>query len=252
MIEAEPASLILAVAVVFARVGGLFLIAPGLSSTNAPVHIRLFIALGLSLAVAPLILPEAQASVIDARPADLLLTLGSETLIGLLLGFLSRLLLMALQTLAVGIANAIGLGGIPGAGYEPGESGQPAATLFTVTAVTIIFVADLHYEILRAVVGSYAVITPGGALDPQAALVAVSDRFAAAFLVALRLAAPFLIYSVIVNFAVGLTNKLTPSLPVYFVSVPFVAAGGLLMLALAIREVMIAFMDAFSQLSAAL
>ena len=69
---------------------------------------------------------------------------------------------------------------------------------------------------------------------------------------ALRLAAPFFIYSVVINFAVGITNKLSPSIPVFFVSLPFVTAGGLIMMAMAVREMMLAFADAFRQLTGAL
>ena len=45
-------------------------------------------------------------------------------------------------------------------------------------------------------------------------------------MLALRIASPFIIYSVIVNLAIGLTNKLTPTIPVYFISLPFVLFGG--------------------------
>jgi flagellar biosynthetic protein FliR len=248
----EPAAAMLAVATIFARVGGVFLVAPGLSSSHTPMQVRLFLALGLSLAAAPLVLPAAAEAARAAGPADLLVLLGSETLIGLLIGLLARLLLMALQFIAVAIANAVGLAGIPGAVQEEGESGLAVATLFTATAVTVIFVTDLHYEVLRAVIGSYAVVAPGAGLDVREALATLTDRFADVFLVALRLGAPFLIYSVIVNFAVGLTNKLTPALPVFFVATPFIAAGGLVLMAVAFREVMVAFSDAFAQLAAAL
>nr|WP_255720227.1 flagellar biosynthetic protein FliR [Acuticoccus kalidii] len=239
-------------AVVFARVGGVFMIAPGFSSMRIPVQVRLFLALGLALSIAPVAIDRAILAVGNAAPADILILLGTETIIGLLIGLLSRLLFMALQTLSVGIANAIGLGGIPGAGIEGGEPSQAAANLFMVTAVAILFLADLHYEILRALVGSYQVIGPGDGLDLREALVSVTDRASEAFFVALRLAAPFLIYSVVVNFAVGLTNKLTPQIPAFFVALPFITAGGLLMMAVTIREMMFAFMDAFRQLAEAL
>ncbi|MBJ3778659.1 flagellar biosynthetic protein FliR [Acuticoccus mangrovi] len=252
MNEAAPASIVLGVAVVFARVGGVFLIAPGLSSLRVPVMVRVFLALAVALVIAPLLIERAIAVVGPATPADLVAVIGTESLIGLLIGLLTRLLLMALQTMSVGVANAVGLGGIPGTSIDGNEPSQAAASLFMVTAVTVIFLADLHYEIIRSLLASYEVLAPGSALDPRAALVAVSDRFGAAFLVALRLVAPFIIYSVIVNFAVGLTNKLTPQIPVFFVALPFITAGGVLMIAVTIREMMIAFMDAFRQLSAAL
>lgn len=192
------------------------------------------------------------AAVGKATPADLVAVLVTETMIGFMIGLLSRFLMMAFQTLSVATANAIGLGGVPGLALEAGEPGQAAAMLFMVTATVIIFVADLHYEILRALVGSYQVLAPGAALDLRQALVSITDQISAAFFVALRLAAPFLIYSVVVNFAIGITNKLSPTIPVFFVSLPFVTAGGLIMMALAIREVMLAFTDAFRQLTGAI
>ncbi|MEM8852376.1 MAG: flagellar biosynthetic protein FliR [Pseudomonadota bacterium] len=252
MIEGAPAEWVLGIAVIFARVGGVFFIAPGLSSARIPVRIRVFMALALSLALSPLLIEEAKAAVEARAPADLLAVLGTETMIGFLIGFLARLLLMALEFIATGIAQASGLGGIPGTGLEGNEPSPAVATLFTTTAVTIIFLADLHYEILRGMVGSYTVIPAGGALDVRLALVSVSERAGQAFAIALRLGAPFMIYSVIVNFAVGITNKLTPQLPVFFIALPMITAGGLLMMALTIREIMLAFKDAFEQLAFAL
>ncbi len=251
MNEAGP-EVVLGIAVVFARIGGVFLIAPGLSSIRIPVQARVFLALAIALAAAPLVWVDAVAAVEGASPARLLAVLGTETVIGLMIGLLARLLLMALQTMAAAIANFIGLAAIPGTSMEGDEAGGALQNLFMVTAVTIIFLADLHYEVLRGVVGSYAVVPPGVALDLSAALIAVADRIGEAFEVGLRLAAPFVIYSIIVNFAVGIVNKLTPQLPIYFVALPIITAGGLLVLAYAIRELLFAFLDAFDQLSVAL
>ena len=44
------------------------------------------------------------------------------------------------------------------------------------------------------------------------------------------------------NLAVGLINKLTPAIPVYFVSVPFVMFGGFLLLYLTSDELLTQFM----------
>jgi flagellar biosynthetic protein FliR len=249
--EAGP-ELVLGIAVVFARVAGVFLIAPGLSSMRVPLQARLFLALALALAVAPLVYDDAAAAVRGAAPATLLAVLGTETIIGGLIGLLARLLFMALQTMTVAIASFVGLGGIPGVSMDGEEGGGAVSNLFMTAAITAIFLSDLHYEVLRGVVGSYAVLAPGAALDAQAALVAVADRIEEAFAVGLRLASPFLLYSVVVNFAVGIVNKLTPQLPVYFVALPLVTAGGLLMMTLAAREFLLAVIDAFDQLAVAL
>jgi flagellar biosynthetic protein FliR len=76
-------------------------------------------------------------------------------------------------------------------------------------------------------------------------LTTLVDRLSASFMLALRVASPFLIYAVIVNLAVGLANKLTPSIPVYFISLPFVMAGGLLLLYQIGGELLTQFMTGF-------
>ena len=72
------------------------------------------------------------------------------------------------------------------------------------------------------------------------------DHLSQAFTLALRIASPFVIYSIIVNLAIGLANKLTPSIPVYFISLPFVLFGGLLLLYLTSREMVLQFSIAFA------
>lgn len=243
-----PAAYLLALAVLFARIGAMFMVAPGLSSARAPIKARLFIALGVTLALSPPLIGNAVAAIGGRTPADLLAVIGMETVIGLFIGLLTRLLMMALQTLSIAIANMVGLGGIPGISLDETEPSQAAANLFTATALVIIFIADLHHEIIRAAVGSYAVLAPGAVLDGEDALADIGARIGSAFMVALRLAAPFVIYSMIINFAVGLTNKLTPQLPVFFVALPAVTAGGLIVLAYSIREVMYAFQLAFADM----
>lgn len=249
MTEAAAADTVLGIAAIFARVGGVFLMAPGLSSSRIPTQAKLFIALALSLTLTPFLLPEAAAAMAARTPAEMLRVLAGETVLGLFIGLLLRLLLMALSFMAVATANLIGLGVIPGFSVDDNEPSQAVANLFNVTAITVLFLADLHHEILRGLVGSYEILPPGAVVSPGDALDAVATRAGETFLIALRLIAPFVIYSVVVNFAVGLTNKLSPQLPVFFVALPFVTAGGLILLTMGIREVMLAFADAFSQLA---
>ncbi|MEO1105404.1 MAG: flagellar biosynthetic protein FliR [Pseudomonadota bacterium] len=183
MIEDAPATYVLAIAVLFARVGGVFLIAPGLSSMRAPVRVRLLLALGVTLALSPPLLPEAAQALGGTAPADLLRVLGQETAIGLFIGLMARLFIMAIQFIAVAIANMVGLGGIPGISVDGEEPAQAAATLFTVTAITIMFITDLHHEIIRAAAGSYTVVPVGAGFDGQMALGEIAARAGESFMI---------------------------------------------------------------------
>jgi flagellar biosynthesis protein FliR len=89
---------------------------------------------------------------------------------------------------------------------------------------------------------SYDVWHPGDRLGGSMPLDQLVGRLSEAFVLTLRIASPFIVYSVVVNLAVGLINKLTPAIPVYFISVPFVLFGGFLLLYLTSDELLTQFM----------
>ena len=89
-------------------------------------------------------------------------------------------------------------------------------------------------------------VAPLAALfSPQSALIDVVDTLSQSFYVTLRLASPFIAYAILVNLAIGFLNKLTPHIPVYFISLPFVLAGGIIMLYFGIGVMLSLFVDGF-------
>lgn len=235
----------LAVFLIFCRIGGCLMLMPGFSSPRVPVRMRLFLAFAITLALAPLLIDEVAPIAGSENPAAFLGAIGSETMVGVLIGLLGRLFFAALQTIAVAVSHSLGLSAIPGLGVEDDEQLPPIASLFTLTAVTAMFITDQHWLVLSGLVDSYAHIAPQLGFDFRTGLADVADQLATVFLLALRIGSPFLIYSIIINFAVGITNKLSPQIPVYFIAMPFVTAGGLLLLAFTVQEFTANFVSAF-------
>jgi flagellar biosynthetic protein FliR len=66
------------------------------------------------------------------------------------------------------------------------------------------------------------------------------------FLIAVRVASPIFLYSVIVNFALALVNRVTPQIAIFFLAPPFILAGGIGLLYFTIRGQVAEFMAAFS------
>jgi flagellar biosynthesis protein FliR len=97
-------------------------------------------------------------------------------------------------------------------------------------ATVLVFSMDLHWELVRGLVASYDRIPAGMALGTGPMLAGLVDRLTVAFTMALRITSPFIIYSVMVNLALGLANKLTPQIPVFFIATPFILFGGFLLL----------------------
>jgi flagellar biosynthesis protein FliR len=67
-----------------------------------------------------------------------------------------------------------------------------------------------------------------------------------ASLVTLQVCSPFLVYAITINFLFGILNRLAPQVPVYFVSAPFITAGGLTLLYFLVGEMLEIFMGRFS------
>ena len=228
----------------FCRIGGCLMLMPGFSSARVPVHVRLFIAVAVTLALSPLLVPVLRAALPQVAPDAMLALIVSETVVGALIGLMGRLFFLALQFMATAAAMFIGLSNT-GAPIEDTEPVPAFAALITLTATLLFFLADQHWEVLRALIGSYSALPVTEPLAAAFSLAKLTDAATSAFLLALQISAPFIVYALIINFMVGIANKLTPQVPVYFVSVPAVLAGGFILLYFTIGESLRLFMMGF-------
>ena len=80
---------------------------------------------------------------------------------------------------------------------------------------------------------------------PSSAWRRLADAFSGTFILALQISSPFIVYALIINLMVGIANKLMPQIPVYFISMPFVLAGGLLLLYFTVGEALRLFIAGF-------
>ncbi|TFF21693.1 flagellar type III secretion system protein FliR [Jiella endophytica] len=236
---------VLALFLIFCRVGTCLLVMPGVSSARIPAQVRLFLSFAVSLALAPSLLPLVQPLVEAGSESEHLHLIFSEAMIGFFIGMLGRSFMLALNFAGHVVANCIGMGQALGNAIEDHDQSAAITSFITMTATTLIFVLNLHAEIARALVASYSALQPSIGFTAQASLIAITDNLSEAFFLCLRISSPFIIYAVIVNVAIGLANKLTPTIPIYFISLPFVLAGGVLLFAYTIGDFLTIFMLAF-------
>ncbi|WP_019173183.1 flagellar biosynthetic protein FliR [Pseudaminobacter salicylatoxidans] len=239
-----PETVVLAAFVAFCRIGGCFLIMPGFSSARVPVQVRLFIAVAATGALL-VHLWDHIVPFIDRRPHVLAPMIVSELMIGGLIGGLARLYVLALHFIGAAIAMLIGYGGMGGTAIEENEPQAALASIISFSALLLLFVFDFHHEIVKALVTSYEVAPLNTLFNPRAALVDVTDTLSESFLLVLRLGSPFVAYAILVNLTIGFVNKLVPQIPIYFISLPFVIAGGLIIFYFAIGVMISLFADGF-------
>lgn len=214
---------------VMARVGAAIMLLPGLGEAEPPAMVRV----GLALSVTALLLPGIEPTIPAVPEAGLQagFMIGAEVTTGLWLGWLARLLVLALPVAGQFIAYMLGVANVLQPDPELGGQATPIARLFALAAPLAILVTGLYAVPLAALAGSYRLI-PAGTLLPAAdatetAVRAVADSFA----LAIRLASPFLLASIIWHAATGLLARLVPRLQVYFVAMPGQILGGMVLLA---------------------
>lgn len=229
----------------FCRIGGCILLAPGLSSPRVPVQVRLFAAVGIAAALSPLILDEILGQIMDMPPSARFFLILQETAFGALVGLMARCFFMALQFAATAISNFIGLSGIPGIPLEEGDTGSPLATLASTAALAIVFSLGLHIELLKAVLESYSVVPVGRPITAESALFNLILTISETWLLALRLIGPFLLYGVVANLAIGLGNRFAQQISVYHATTGAVMLGGFLLLYLMWMDWILVFISAY-------
>lgn len=230
----------------FCRIGGCLMLMPGFSSSRIPVQIRLFLAVAVTLALAPLVLPTLKAALRNPAPSLVLQLVLFETATGILIGLMARFFFLSLQFMATSVASFAGYGNLPGNAIEDEEPLPSLANIITLTAAVLLFLTDQHWEVFRGLLGSYTALPVTEPLSFRFALTKLADTLSNAFVLALQISSPFIVYALIVNFLFGIANKLVPQVPIYFISLPFVIAGGLLLLYFAVGEVLRLFVAGFA------
>jgi flagellar biosynthetic protein FliR len=229
----------------FCRIGACIMLMPGFGSPRVPVNVRIFLAVSVTLALSPILAPLVETDLAKLPAVTWAQLIASETLVGAIIGIMGRIFMLALQFMGTAAASLIGFSGMADPPIDETEAAPAIATLFTLTATVLVFLTGLHVEIFRALVSSYSVIHITDAFDVRFALTKVTDATSDSFLLVAQLASPFLVYSLVVNFLFGIMNKLSPLIPVYFISAPFVLAGGLILLFFTFGEALRLFLSGF-------
>lgn len=235
---------IMAIFLAFCRIGACFMLMPGLSSARVPMQVRLFIAVAVSLALFAH-LWESIVPHVESGAGSLATLIVSEMLIGATIGLVARFYLLAVQFIGSVIAMVSGFNAMAAIAIEDNDPQSPLAAIISFSALMILFIFDFHHAVVRALVDTYEVMPLEALFNPQVALVNLVDTISDSFMVMVRLGSPFIAYAILVNLAIGLVNKLTPQIPIYFVALPFVIAGALLMMYFAISPMLSLMADGF-------
>lgn len=225
----------------FARLGSALMFFPGIGESFVNMRARLMLALAISLVLLPVLGPQ-----LPSLPKDLSimsLHIVFEVLIGVFLGLIVRVMVLALEFAGQIIALQLGIGNA--FAFNPAAATQSSliGSIFGLVGVVLVFATNLHHFLLIGIVKSYALMpaTAAPAVEgmSQAMMQAVTTSFAAAVM----MAAPFFILGTLLQVALGVLSRLQPTLQVFFISLPLQILLGFAIFAILLGSMMSFWLD---------
>ena len=231
---------------VFARLGAIVMLIPGIGETFIPVRIRLSLALLLALVLFPLV-----GGAVPKVPVDVsgvALAIIKETAIGLFIGGILRFFMSSLA--AAGEIMSIQTTLAFAQTANPTEA-APSTTLGTflgLMGILLIMTTNLHHLFLSAIVRSYTIFPFTKAIPLADAKDLAVQTVSRSFALGLQLAAPVVAASLIFNIATGLVGRVMPQFQIFFVATPLMVLLGLSVFALSIGVIGMVWVDRYRDL----
>jgi flagellar biosynthetic protein FliR len=203
---------------IFARVSGIFAFAPMFSSRGVPVYAKAGLALMLSYILFPILFSPGVA--IPANPLAYTLVVAGEFLLGLIFGFVSSLIMQAVQMAGHILDLQIGFGIVNI--YDP-QFGQQIPLLGNfkyILALILLLATNGHHVMLNALVASFKLIPVTGVVLPATLAVFILDLVSGIFTIAFKISVPVLVSLILADVAFGILARMMPQMNIFVVGIP--------------------------------
>ena len=208
---------------------GMFVAAPFFSSGVIPIRIRAVFALYVTAAIFPMLVNTFGN--IPENMFSYALLIGSEALIGILIGFLMSIIFAAFQLAArfFSFQMALGIAQVMDPVSQIGISivGQ----LWTAMGIMIFIAINGPHMLIIATFESYqAAHVFNIARHGEVLFIVLAETMGAMFLVALKLAFPILITLFVLSVTLGLLAKAAPQMNIFMLGFPIQIGVGFLIM----------------------
>lgn len=234
-------------ALVFARLGAILMLLPGLGETYVPPRIRLSLALVITLVVWPI-----AAAALPALPESVGGMAGwviREVATGLMIGAILRAFMTALATAGEVVSLQTTLSFAQSTNPMQAQPGSTISAFLTLLGVTLLFATNTHHLFLAGLAGSYELIAPVRPLITADFVELALQTIADSFMLGIQLAAPVIVFAIIFNLASGLVGRVMPQFQVFFATAPLSILLGLSIFTLSLGVVGTIFIDRYRSLA---
>ncbi|MEH6699200.1 MAG: flagellar biosynthetic protein FliR [Brevundimonas sp.] len=234
-------------ALVFARLGAILMLLPGLGETYVPPRIRLSLALVITLVVWPVAAPALPA--LPESVGGMAGWVIREVATGLMIGAILRAFMTALATAGEVVSLQTTLSFAQSTNPMQAQPGSTISAFLTLLGVTLLFATNTHHLFLAGLAGSYELIAPVRPLITADFVELALQTIADSFMLGIQLAAPVIVFAIIFNLASGLVGRVMPQFQVFFATAPLSILLGLSIFTLSLGVVGTIFIDRYRSLA---
>lgn len=213
-------------AMIFMRVGGVFFTLPIFGDTPTPVRVRILLSMAVTLCLLPLV-PDNWMRDPNPELFAVCFLLLRELFIGVVIGYLSRLLFDGFVMAANVVGYQMGFGTANLFMPDAQMSLDGFAALHRILIILIFLSLSLHHIFVQAMVDTFYFIPAGGAILSGGLMKTLIGLSGKVLTIAVQLSAPIIVALLFAMAALGLLSRAVPQLNVFTVSFPVSFALGL-------------------------
>lgn len=195
------------------RLFGIFLSMPLFAFRAFPMRLRLIVVLAIAVAILPGLIPQTKGFGL-APPTFVAAAI--ELLIGVFIGFLIRLGLLAVELAAELLSNLTGLSFATNYVRDPNLASGLMGEFLGLTTLALMFALNVHLAVLEVVIESFKTL-PFGQWPAVWSLPAVTALIARAFQLGLVLSMPSIVVYLIFNVIQSVLARTSPQFNLFSV-----------------------------------
>lgn len=229
----------------FVRLGAAIMIMPGVGDSFVSPKVRLHIAVALAFALFPLTMPFVPIPLPSTFALFVMIVM--EFIIGLFFGTLARILMTALDTAGQAISISSGLGNAQLFNPALASQGSLVGAFLSMTGALVLFTTDMHHLLFMGIIESYKLFPIGALPDVGSMAELMAQTVSASFAIGVKIAAPFIMLSVMVYVGMGVLSRLMPQVQVFILALPIQILLSIVLLMIVLSTAMLYWLSQFEQ-----
>lgn len=213
---------------IFVRTIGIIALAPVFGHRTIANQAKAGLALALALFIFPAT-PTTQIVTANLLPYFFLVV--RELIMGMMFGFVTKLVFIAVQFAGEIIGIDIGFGIVNVIDPISSEQISIIGTFKNLIALIIFLMIDGHHTILQALASSFKMVPLGGIQFNELLAQGLISMTATVFVMAIKIAAPVITALFLTSVALGIIARTVPQMNVFIVGFPLKIGVGMVMLA---------------------